>query len=324
MEGMILAFGWFWFLLVLGGVTCCIYFLIKAWNISTIVSGLFTMLFSVLWIYSLTHVTIPINNKGLVINTNNQTIDGDLRPSGVVGIPLMGARVLVFPAVTAYRPCENEAPAIAQSVAVTLTICYVSDASKIDWRQQYIRQGEETADLMFAKWKLLRSQAVSQAVGDVTTTDLTKDIVGVGKKIYEKVEPIFKTEGVPLTNVVIQFWDFVNKEAGQIIDVKTADARADIEKAKLEREAALLRAQTSNEVMLKQTEGISKALDALGIVDSQSRTNVFQLRMLIDTLMAHPNVTVFVSAGGGGEVASPVLAQPKPEAMPTEAPANKQ
>ncbi len=311
MEGAILALGWVWFLAVIMGIVLLFYFFYKRWAITTAVTALVTIVCGVFLIYSLTHVVIPINNKGLVINTNTQTIDGEDRPSGVVSIPLMGAKVLTFPSVASYRPCEDETPAIAQSVAVTMTICYSSDASQINWKQQFLRQGEETAEKMFGKWHTLRSQTVSQAVGAVTTTDLTTDIVGVGKKIFEKAVLVFQAEGVPLNGVVVQFWDFANKEAGKIIDTKTADARADIEKAKLEREAALVRAQTSNDVMLKQTEGISKALDVLGIVDSQSRAKVFELRMLIDTLLVHPNVTLLIDAGGGGGgLANPVLAQP--------------
>jgi hypothetical protein len=273
------------------------------------------------WIYSSTHAVIPVNQVAVVVNTISQQYDGETRPSGLIDIPLWSARVVTFPAHTSYKPCEQERPGVKGGIAVALNVCYLSDASKINWKLQMIRQGKEDHEQMFAVWKLDRSNAISAVLGSVPVSRLESDLDKVGKEIFEKMAPVFAKEGYPLYGVVIQHWDYENKTAGERIDNETAGARAEVEKAKLEREAALLRADTANAVLEKQTEGLQKVFNTLGIVDSQSRAQLLQLRLLIDFLIGHPGSTVIVTTGGGS-AAEAMLAQPKP-AQPTP-PATKQ
>lgn len=289
----------------------------QAKGCSTLACVVAVLLSVVGWVYSSTHAVIPVNQTAVVVNTMQQKVDGEMRPSGLIDIPLWSARVQYYPAQVSYNLTEDEVPAIYGGTAITFTIVYVSDASKIDWKKQYLRQGEIDPDKMFQVWRHKRSSAVSAAVGDVTIADLTTKLDTVGAKIYEKVKPAFDEEGYPLTRVAIKFWDYQNKQAGVLLDEKTAAAKADLEAAKLEQQAALIRADTANQVLVKQTQGLKQAMDALGIVDTQTRGTIMQTFMLIQYLATHPNSMVVISTGGAS---GPTMLAPQAGGQPTAVP----
>ncbi len=291
---------------------CGIFALFTGYKTLGVLAFVVFLVFGAATLYSATHTLIPINQTGLILNTNTQTIDGDLRPSGIVGKPLFGTETINFPYIVAYRPCEDEHTAASDSTAIKMTICYLSNATSINWKDLFVRYGKKNDGEIFQSWHQLRTNVVDQVMGKKSVTDLTSKKNEIADAILQGVQRIFKEEGYPLTGVVISFWDYENPEAGKQLDTQLAAAKADKEKAKVEQEAAMTRVQTANQVMKEQAKGLNETLDMLGVTDSGSRAQVFQLRMLIDVINQHPNTTVIIAPANVD--ASAIASAPKPQA----------
>lgn len=280
-----------------------------------ILPALLSVLSALTWLFAATHAIIPVDTVAVIESTATGQIDGDLRQPGVVDVPLTGSKVLVFPSQANFQWCDDYHPAAQGGIAVKITPCWILDASVINWKQQLIRTGRENATDILAQFHNPLSDSVASTIHSLTI-DQIGDQAGVAASLKKAAADVFAGEGITLKSVSIQNWDFENAEIGKLYDQAAVSqtgklkAEADQQAALAEKQAAMTRAGTANDVLALQTQALNASLTSLGVSDSQSRAQVLQLRMLLEFLNTHPQVTLIVSAAGAPAV-SPIPANPQ-------------
>lgn len=272
--------------------------------------------FAYTWFFASTHVIVPVDTVAVIESSATGQIDGAQRSPGVVDVPLTGAKVLLFPAQPNFQWCDEYHPSASGGIAVKITPCWILDASAINWQQELIRTGKESATDVLTQFHNPLSDVVASTAHNLTIEQMG-DQAGVAASLKKAAGDVFAGEGIVLKSVSIQNWDFENPEIGKLYDQAAVSqtgklkAEADQQAALAEKQAALTRAQTANDVLTLQTQALNQALTTLGVADSQSRANVLQLRMLLEFLTTHPSVTLIVSANGAPAI-SPIAANPQP------------
>lgn len=233
------------------------------------------------------------------------TVDPETFASGLHSKPLIGATFLEFDAQQNYQWCPEFTPSIKSGVEVKLTVCYRLDASKIAWRDQFLKWRKDQSGIMDA-WRNEIAGYVALVVKDVSVSDLRDNRLDVARGILDKTGAWSETSGVQFSSAIISNWDFTNPDVGKQYDaqvsssMRTEAVAAERQAAEQERTLQLYQAETYAQVLKSRAQADRGALIELGLPESQWSYYLINQR-LMSFIEAAKTPNVVVSVGGQGQ-----------------------
>jgi hypothetical protein len=266
-------------------------------SISAAVVGIFW--FSV----ATTFVVNPASST--VVTYSDGSVDSETFQPGLHPKPLIGASFIEFASHSNYQWCPDFTPSIQSGVEVKLTVCYRFDASKIAWRDQYLKWHADQNGI-FSAWRNEIAAYVALATKDLSITDLRSNRVQVAQTILDKTNAWSETSGVPLSSAVLSNWDFTNPDVGKQYDaqvaagMKTEALAAERAAAEQDRGLQLYQADTYAQVLSARAQADHAALLALGLPNSQWSYYLINYR-LMSFLESAKTPNIVVTVGGQGQ-----------------------
>ncbi len=250
-----------------------------------------------------TFVVNPAMNT--VVVYSDGSVDPETFQPGLHSKPLVGVSFIEFAAQQNYQWCPEFTPSIQSGVEVKLTVCYRFDASKISWRDQYLKWHTDQNGI-FSAWRNEIAGYVALATKELSITDLRSNRVQVARDILDKTNAWSETSGVSLSSAVLSNWDFTNPAVGQQYDaqvassMKTEALAAERAAAEQERNLQLYQADTYAQVLQARALADRNALTALGLPNVQWSYYLINQR-LMSFVESSKTPNIVITVGGQGQ-----------------------
>lgn len=275
------------------------------------------------WHYGATHRVVPPNQRWLVINTANGEVDGETRTSGIIKKPFALYQINKYPGASEQPACIDYTPALQEGYEILTHICFVYDASALDWEDQFSDHNFTTETQMLSYWSDQTKEQVSTSLMGVNYTEIVTNRAGVATKIRESLIPWFDEIGVSVSNIQLSNWDFTNPDVKAAVNqASAASMRSTIEKqlfeaSKLARERQIYETTTSNLVLEERGKGLESLFQSLNITDDAAKAYLAS-QMTWYTYAQNPPAGVQIILGiGGNPIAVPLnVPQAAPQAAP--------
>jgi hypothetical protein len=313
---------WIFFILAIVGVCVTIALAFSDdMKFIAIATGIVTVLLVIGWVYSVGHRLVPINSSALIVDKTTSTVVGDLRPAGITTKPFWSGAMVTFPANPLYEWCPDFTPSTVGTYEVKVTVCFYIDASKVDWKGQYLSRRGGT-DVIFPAIQNTMAQKVASVIKNYKPLELTTKRDQVSDDLFNMALNSLKDEGIPLVRVSLKNWDFTNPNVRAAFDEAVISqtlvdkAQADLAAAEVEREAQQYRANTANLISSDLAAGYSKACQTLGISQEDLMLNCVSTLWLAG--LKNPPANLVVGVGSSPSVAIPAYVPTQAQAATPE------
>lgn len=293
-------------------------------RVGAIITGLLCVVVGLAWFYGTTHRVVPINERWVIVNTANGTIEGQTRSSGITTKPFLMYSIKRYPGVAQQPFCLDYTPALKEGYEITTHVCGTYDASTINWSQMYTRYNFNSEEAMIKYWSNQSKELVSAALLNADYTTIVTNRSEVSKAIRDSLAPWFSEFGVSVSNLQLTNWDFTSPDVRAQVDAasaasmkKTVESQL-LEAAKIARERQLYEVQTANLVLAERGNGLEALFAALNITDDNAKAWLAsQMSWLAYAQNPPDGVNVFI---GADAIAVPAGNQPAPANVPSTTP----